>query len=1014
MVKFAVCPAPPPPVIIAPVPGETVYDPRPFFVGSAEPGNAITVCVDGVCRITTADANGEWSVQAPQELNVGAHTASVVQQNDCGKTGTGATVTFSIAIPIDELEITALVRGQTFRTVDATFVIGQMSGPWTIYYLLLDPSLPAPTEDEVIGYDDPITLTDGRAARGVFSQPQQSGVTVERVLPGREAQSILPGETGVMDGQRYILYMVGVVVPGRTTGLAYSPETAIGMPFDSGNGTAAQPFMIRELTTADFVDYPDLVAGHPANRAGVNETARQLDNIEGMQVLYDQNPQNGIADSLALVYTLETDFDLAGYAAAYGGNGWRPIGDNDATHYAQELMAHRFTGTLSGTSHTVANLSMTPVGQADARWVQFTGFIGYAVGATVLDLTISQANIAPIPVLPAAAGFAMRAAAMCAYANNCTLEELSVLSATLTMDFGANAAPFIEAGGVAGELIGGTLRSIRVQDLSLSDRSGVITYFGGLAGYAHNDAAPQTVQSITLTDITCTQFSGTSLYGGGMLGYCNAVNSLAVESVTATNVRLQVPRAFSGGVIGYLRATTATVLRALSITAPVVESQVGGYYTGGVVGYAQALQRFALTDITVTGAEIRAAYAAAGMIGWMDVLNGADVEASDFTVDGAVQVNTSYGGGAFGEIARSRTSSLYIHGGEVLSGSSITGASNTGGLIGDLFHTGANSFVYIQNCRSAASVSGTTTNIGGLIGFCNMTALSGCAVTGRVFGGTSLTGGFIGSGGPVFITGCTTTADTSGASFIGGFIGSVSTGDVLPSVSPPFAAAVNRIELCSVRSTSVTATGSNAGGFSGRSLGMNYDQCFTLASVSAQVGNSVGGFIGLLTPLSTGNSGLVQNCYAVGNVAGTGQQYGGMIGSSHFPIESSYSASPAVSGNNQVGGIVGACLATAASVRACLALGGTVTAQAAQAGRIVAANTVSAPLQNNYAINTLVLIKNGSPATPVVNPAGLDGGTVTLAGLSALIVSIGWNTTTIWDVSTIPTLGRLTLRNNPE
>ncbi len=1014
-IDLFVCPTPPAPLIVAPAPDEIVYDTQPYIVGQAEPENTVTVCVDSVCISTVANENGEWSIQVPEELAIGTHTVEATQTNACGETSTAASVSFSVAVPVNELDITELVRGQTFRTVDVTFEVGQMSGPWTVYYLLLDPNLPAPTEAEVIGYDDPATLTNGQVARGVFIQPQQSNVTVQRVLPGREVPSPLPEETGVMDGQRYILYMVGVVTVSQTTGLVYSPETAIGMPFAGGAGTAAQPFMIQELTVADFVDYPDLVAGHPANRAGVDETARQLDNIEGMQVLYDQDPQNGISGSLTLVYDIQTDFDLANYANAYGGNGWRPIGNYDATHYTPAVALHIFSGTLLGNSHAINNLSMTPTGQANTRWVQFVGFIGYALGATILNLTLSQVSVVPIPVLPAASGFAMRTAALCAYARNCTFEGLSVLAATLTMDFGANAATYIEAGGVAGELINGTTQDVHIEGVLLSDSSGTYNYYGGLAGYAHNDSFAQSIQNITVLSVSCTNFLGTSMYAGGMIGYCNAINGVTVETVGSQNTVLQAARAYSGGVIGYLRVAAPVSFAALTVSSPVIASQTSGYYTGGVIGYTQVYQALTMTGIDVHGANVRAAYASAGIIGWMSIQNGAQIDIGRFTVSATVQVNSSYGGGAFGQIDRYKTSTLYIHDGQVLAGSSITAAGNSGGLVGDLMHTTENSFAYIQNCQSAADVTGTGSNNGGLFGFCSVSALSNCKSTGRVSGGASLTGGFIGSGGPFYITGCVATGAVSGAAYVGGFVGSITVGTVLASDFAPFPATQNLVELCSVRAPFVTATGEYVGGFSGRSIGMTYDQCYVLAAVIAQTNNHAGGFIGhSYTPNPGLDDGLMQNCYAIGSVTGPGNMYGGLVGESRLPILNSYSAAEQVAGQTEIGGIAGACTRTTSTITASIALCGTVAAQGALSRRITASNTGPATLRNNYAVDSLVLIRNGVVVAPVVSTSGVDGGTVTLANLSAQLTAIGWNTTTIWDTATIATLGRPTLRNNPE
>lgn len=55
-----------------------------------------------------------------------------------------------------------------------------------------------------------------------------------------------------------------------------------------------------------------------------------------------------------------------------------------------------------------------------------------------------------------------------------------------------------------------------------------------------------------------------------------------------------------------------------------------------------------------------------------------------------------------------------------------------------------------------------------------------------------------------------------------------------------------------------------------------------------------------------------------------------------------------------------------------------------------------------------------SPGTITDDAAGQDGGTIAAADIAATIGNLGWDTTDVWDTSTIATLGRPTLKAIPE
>jgi hypothetical protein len=154
----------------------------------------------------------------------------------------------------------------------------------------------------------------------------------------------------------------------------------------------------------------------------------------------------------------------------------------------------------------------------------------------------------------------------------------------------------------------------------------------------------------------------------------------------------------------------------------------------------------------------------------------------------------------------------------------ISGTSYVGGLVGD----GNGSII---NCTSSGSVSGTMDNIGGLVGSSSGTMTncsSSCTVTGR-----NNVGGLVGDNASA-ISYCRASGTVSGTDFIGGLVG-----------------------------------------FSGSSISFSY------ASGNVSGHDYIGGLLGY-----NDNSCIVGNCYATGNVTGTGDNIGGLLGYSQAGNES--------------------------------------------------------------------------------------------------------------------------------
>ena len=195
-----------------------------------------------------------------------------------------------------------------------------------------------------------------------------------------------------------------------------------------------------------------------------------------------------------------------------------------------------------------------------------------------------------------------------------------------------------------------------------------------------------------------------------------------------------------------------------------------------------------------------------------------------------------------------------------------------------------------------------------------------------------------------------------GNQFIGGIVGYNDGGKIIN---------------CSV-SGSVTGT-QNVGGIAGQNDGGTIIDCSVTGNVTGTgngvtVGN-IGGVVGY-NQVVEANIAIVQNCYAIGNVTGTGtdgvQNIGGVVGYNNSSTVENCYATGDVSGTNnngtgnveRIGGIVGYNRVTtvnAAIVQNCYATGnisGTSTGNVESIGGIVGFNqatTVNAIVQNCYA-----------------------------------------------------------------
>jgi len=206
-------------------------------------------------------------------------------------------------------------------------------------------------------------------------------------------------------------------------------------------------------------------------------------------------------------------------------------------------------------------------------------------------------------------------------------------------------------------------------------------------------------------------------------------------------------------------------------------------------------------------------------------------------------------------------------------------------------------FAYTQNATlieitlSDFNITATT-NIGGLVGYAVATTIDKCHLNGSVTASSNNIGGLAGrvENGSI-VTDSHYSGNVSGLNYVGGLIGYLTF---------PLSSVTN----C-YTTGNVTGTGPGSyGGLIGYNMSSVISNCYSESEVSGV--SSVGGLVGYHVGYVNQPFGLIESCYSIGNVVGSGNNVGGLVGytNERSSITNSYSRGNA-DGVQRVGGLVG-------------------------------------------------------------------------------------------------------------
>ena len=603
---------------------------------------------------------------------------------------------------------------------------------------------------------------------------------------------------------------------------------------------------------------------------GAITTFAVITDLAGLQAI------DGNATALATNYAVGATIDASASAAANGGLGFNPIGNEAATAAST---TNSFSGQFDGLGNTISGLTI-------ARPTSLTvGLFANTNNAQIRNLTLTGSAFSGSQYAGGVVGFANAAT---------TLSKVQAGGAVTTASVST-----AYAGGLVGQFATTGTITQSITSGTVTGRSSV----GGLVGYGGTGTVSDSSSSANVTatagdagglmgraggavsnNSASGTVSGTSDVGG-LIGIANGTGAVTGSSATGS-VNNTLTTGTAGGLIGTISSGAVTDGTASGAVS-------GGTSTGGLIGSFSS-STASITNGTATGNVTGSSGGETG--GLVGIATGTG-SLSNSSATGNVSAPTN--GDAVGGLA----GQFSMTGGIVNSGAgaaaagpnaatTVSGGAYTGGVVG--WYNSATALVNDASNTIAfrgSSVTGSTW-VGGLVGYMNTTAV--LTITGPAAGtplatqviatGTSGSAGVLAGRTNGVVSGFTASGTVSSAGTAGGLVG----------------------------------TANGAGGFTNVSA--------SGAVTSTGTGGSVGGLVGSYT-----NSGSLNNASASGTVqggSGSGALTGGLVGnfsSAGSIVNAQTATTSTVTGGGDTGGLVGQATGTGTSAITSATVRGTVT-----------------------------------------------------------------------------------------
>ena len=387
---------------------------------------------------------------------------------------------------------------------------------------------------------------------------------------------------------------------------------------------------------------------------------------------------------------------------------------------------------------------------------------------------------------------------------------------------------------IKGDLVDGSIRYYKL-DADI-DMTGVkwtpLNGSGENKQYIDFDGANHTISNLDTTFISVlvgnvkdlvidkAAISGVSSIAGILANTIGSGVESSIVNVDITNSSIAATN-YVGGVLGQ-----STV--AFTITdCDVVNTTVGGTLTGGVVGFANA--KMTMNKCSFVGGTINAtARYAGGLLGSVGSFEGTAISEC-FVKEATVNSTADRVGGAVGQLQqKTLVQNCYIQ------DTNIKGKQNVGGMVGVCYGTVKNSYVTGGKLECTNTGNTTAAQLGGLAGYQQHESLINCYANIPINATGANMGGLVGVFQKGTIDKCYAAGDVTGTyRFIGGLVGIANTNDAKTITN----------SYCTGKVSGNSYSGGFVGGHDAGAL--TIQNCFASGDVTGS-GFAIGGFIGYI------------------------------------------------------------------------------------------------------------------------------------------------------------------------
>ncbi|WNY25860.1 GLUG motif-containing protein [Methanolapillus millepedarum] len=471
----------------------------------------------------------------------------------------------------------------------------------------------------------------------------------------------------------------------------------VNYPFESGKGTAANPYMISDVVQMDALRY----------YTGIADAGKYFELADDIDIPAEWNTG-----------TVEKD---RAYADGFG---WIPIGTatmnlDDTGNYIIES-PNPFSGNLNGQNKTISGLyiyrpfSFMGYPYEDEE-NNFMGLFGYSEHSKLENLNLENIDVTGC----------FYTGGLLGHGNNTQIRNVNVSGNLIGAE---------SSGGLLGYATG--LISECSAEVNVSDDYIGGIKFGGLIGeIGENTLASNTVENckakgdtVALEDV------------GGLIGRVassSVIQNCRSEGTVEGRNGFFAVSTKAGGLVGFMNKGVVTDCTS--------ESNVSGNaYVGGLIG---SDFKAPVTNCTVTG-KVEGIQYVGGLIGGTGLTSTheANFNLTKCRFTGPSVSGNHTVGGLAGIYVNSTMTNCYSTGDVLFNSTAIYGTSSgitgTGGLVGYL-----NSST-VLNCYAAGNVTSNNASyaVGGLVGNTSQTNLiENCYSSGNTVSGKNSTGGLVGS-----------------------------------------------------------------------------------------------------------------------------------------------------------------------------------------------------------------------------------------------------------------------------